>query len=252
MIRRHILLPLFASLSLLSVVAQEANPAFDADDGLLLGLSYGAHLPAADLAKRFGPGFGVEGAVDYIWPNSRWSVGLHGQYIFGSKVKEDVLAHLRTSDGFIIGNDRDPAEVALRERALYLGGRIGYILPVGSHARSGLRLNLGGGLLVHRIRIQRDPARTVNQVIADYRAGYDRLTTGPALYQFLGWQTLSKDGRTNFYAGLEALEGFTLNRRSFDYAAGRRLDEPRLDVLLGLRIGWILPFYFRPASEIYY
>lgn len=252
MMRTILLLPFLIALLPWHAAAQSSSESLATEDALLLGLSYGAQLPVGDLADRFGAGFGAEGSLDYLWSSSTWSAGLQGMYFFGNNVKEDVLVNLRTSDGFIIGNDRDPAEVALRQRGLYLGGRLGYTLPVGTQPRSGFHFKLGGGLLLHRIRVQRDPARTVNQVLADYSAGYDRLTTGPALYQFIGWQSLSSDGRANFFVGLEAYEGFTRGRRSFDFAAGRPLDESRLDVLVGLRLGWILPFYFRPASEIYY
>ena len=55
----------------------------------------------------------------------------------------------------------------------------------------------------------------------------------------------------NFYFGLECLQGFTQNRRSFDYDSMSQDTKKRLDILYGARIAWILPLYKKPPSEFY-
>lgn len=221
---------------------------------LQVQLAYGAQMPGGDLADRFGYNFSIEGGLEWMTAKGNWTLGLHGQYLFGNRVKTDVLAALRTDEGYIIGNDRSPADIFLRERGLYLGLRAGKLIPLGgANARSGIKVAIGAGLLQHRIRIQKDPLRSVPQLQGDYRAGYDRLTNGPALHQFIGYQLLSRDGRINLYAGLEFFQAFTQNRRLVNFDT--RTGEPgnRLDLLSGLRLGWILPFYSgKEADEIYY
>lgn len=222
------------------------------DPAILISAGYGPQSPAGDLGDRFGNGFGIEMALDYTGKESPWIFGLMGQYSFGSEVFEDVIAGLRTQEGFIIGNQRDPADIQLRMRAFFAGARVSRIIPLGDNPRAGIRVSVGGGWMEHRIRIQNDVSQTVNQLTGDYRKGYDRLTGGPAAYQFIGYQQLSENGRINFYVGGEIFEGFTTGKRDFDFATGTTLDESRLDILAGLRVGLILPLYQGEGKEIYY
>ncbi|MBK6932322.1 MAG: hypothetical protein IPH12_16270 [Saprospirales bacterium] len=177
-------------------------------------------------------------------------LGLEGHYIFGGKVKDDPLAILRTPEGDIIGNNQLVADIALRERGYYFGGMIGKLFTF-SEKRSGIRLSLGAGWLQHRIRIQ-DNTNSVVQVSGEYAKGYDRLTGGLALNQFIGWQHLGAMRRSNWYIGLEFNQGFTKSLRSWDYSEMRRLDGKRTDLRFGIRVGWTLPLYLSGAEKIYY
>ncbi len=223
-------------------------------NALMLQLGYGAHLPGGDLATRFGNSFSPEIGLAYLLENGNWIVGLNWQYYFGSTVKEDVLQGLRTAEGIIIGNDRAPAEIGLRQRGFYLGGQLGKVITLSPvNPRSGLRLQFGAGLLQHKIRVQKDPLRAVPQTAGDYAKGYDRLSNGLALQQFIGYHIMSNDGRINFYGGFEFSQAFTRNRRDFDFATLQVDRSERFDALWGLRVGWILPFYLgKSASEIFY
>ncbi|MEO1715307.1 MAG: hypothetical protein AAFU60_18420, partial [Bacteroidota bacterium] len=59
--------------------------------------------------------------------------------------------------------------------------------------------------------------------------------------------------RVNFYAGFEIMEGFTVNRRSFNFDTQMADTTPRLDILYGFRLGWTLPFYVgENTEEIFY
>lgn len=232
--------------------AQTWEPTINEGKGFLLNMGYGIQLPGGDLADRFGLNFSIEGAGDFITENN-WFFGIQGQYLFGSRVNEDVLAPLRTDEGFIIGNDRSPADIQLRQRGSYMGVRIGHLIGLSpTNARAGLRINIGGGLLQHRIRIQEDPARTVSQLTGDYQKGYDRLSNGPALHQYIGYQVLGRDGSVNFQAGFEFFQGFTQNRRSFNFDLGNSDSPSRVDLLIGFRLSWTLPFYSGRAEDIYY
>jgi len=223
-------------------------------NGLLFKLSYAGHIPGSDLANRFDHHFSVGSGLELITSESNWIAGFDFNYYFGSQVRQDVLAPLRTEQGFIIGNDRNYADIQLRMRGFYTGFHIGKLISLGfANPRSGIRATVGAGLLQHKIRIQDDPARTVAQLSGDYKKGYDRLTNGFALTEFIGYQVLGRDKRLNFYAGFEFTQGFTQNRRSFNFDTMTSDDTQRVDLNMGFRLGWILPFYFgKAADEIYY
>lgn len=216
---------------------------------ILLHLTFGAHLPAGDMADRFGAdgSFGI--GLEYLTAKNM-ILGGEGHYFFGSKVNEDPLAILRTPEGDIIGNDRLLASVVLRKRGYYFGGLVGKLFTF-NEKRSGIRLTFGAGLLRHWIRIQDDNS-SVTELTGDYKKGYDRLTGGLALNQFIGWQNLGANGRSNWLAGLEFNEGFTNTMRDWDFNDMRKLDENRLDLRIGIRVAWTLPFYRGNAEEIFY
>ncbi len=250
--QRKLLIVLIIFSALSSANSQDWDIEINQGRAFLLHLGYGPQLPAADLKDRFGMNFSIDVAGDFI-TNDNWLFGAQWQYLFGNEVKEDVLVNLRTAEGFIIGNDRTPADIQLRQRGSYYGLRVGKLIGIGEkNSRAGLRVHLGAGILQHRIRIQDDPTRTVPQLTGDYRKGYDRLSNGLALHQFVGYQVLGKDGGVNFVLGLEFFEGFTQNRRDFDFDTRTQNTEGRLDLLIGLRASWTLPFYFSPAEDIYY
>jgi hypothetical protein len=232
----------------------QVNEAENTGPALLFDFSYAFHLPGGDLSDRFGNNFSPGLGIAYITDQKNWIFSLQSSFQFGSEVKTDVLAGLRTAEGYIIANDRSVADIQLRERGFYLGLGIGKLIGLSAgNYRSGLRLDIGAGLLQHQIRIQEDPVRTVAPLTGDYRKGYDRLSNGPALRQFIGYQILGKDKRANFFAGIELIQGFTQSRRDYDFQLQRPEDSKRLDLLYGFRLGLTLPFYIGQSSdEIYY
>lgn len=232
----------------------QTNTAENKGAALLFNFSYAFHLPGGDLQERFGPNFSPGLEVAYLTDKKNWILSLQSSFQFGSEVKTDVLANLRTAEGFIIANDRAVADIQLRERGFYLGLGIGKLIGLAAgNYRSGIRIDLGAGLLQHQIRIQEDPVRTVAPLTGDYRKGYDRLSNGPALRQFIGYQYLSKDKRANFFVGIELIEGFTQSRRGYDFLLRQADLSSRLDLLYGLRLGLTLPFYIgQSPDEIYY
>ncbi len=250
---RSILLLLLLSLPLF-LSAQGLAGERNADRGLLINISYGPIFPAGDLSSRFGRGYALGGGLDYLLKGKNLQIGFMGQFGFGNTVKEDVVANLRANAGFVIGNQRSPADIQLRQRQLFLAPRIGYTFPLGGeNSRAGIKVTTAVGYLAHWIRVQPDAVQEVIQVEGDRRAGYDRLTGGPAVYQFLGYQQLALNRRLNFYLGGELTAGFTKSRRAFDVTNARPADQSgRTDLVLGVRAGFILPLYFGEGREIFY
>lgn len=250
LMRRYVFFLWFMAVTAFLGAQEDAR---NTGSALLLRFSYAFQMPGGDLAQRFGNNFNLGLGMDYLTSDRSYLLGAEFEFLFGNQVKTDVLSALRTAEGFIIGNDRNIADVQLRERGLYAGAVLGKIIPLSTvNPRSGLRVALGAGWLQHNIRIQGDPQRSVPQIEGPYKKGYDRLSNGFALRQFVAYQLLDSNGRINFYAGLEFTQGFTRNRRPFDFDTRSHEDVARVDFLFGVRIGWVLPFYLDNADELSY
>jgi hypothetical protein len=217
---------------------------------LSISTTFGRQIPAGDLTARFGNNLAVGIGIEYTVIPSGWVFNLESSYLFGNTVKEDVLTLLRTTDGNIINDINAYADVSLKERGLYTGVTVGKIFKLHDNGNrfGGVRFTLGGGWLYHKIRIQ-DNQDAVAQLSAAYARGYDRFTAGIAANQFLGYQLISRDRTLNFYFGLEAMEGFTKNRRGFNFDTGRRDDLKRIDILYGVRVGWQLAIFTNQKGE---
>ena len=88
--------------------------------------------------------------------NSNLEFGFRVQFGFGTQLKEDVLSGLRTREGLIIGNQRSPADIQLRQRQLFIGPAVGYTIALGKNQRAGIHLKTSLGYFFHRIRFQED------------------------------------------------------------------------------------------------
>jgi hypothetical protein len=236
------------------LVAQTPDILTDISDNnkgkvILLNTSLGYALPAADLAKRFGntPYLGMN--LERLSADN-WALGLQGNFFFSEKVREDPVAALRTPAGGIINSEQLVATVSLRERGWYLGGHVGRLFCPGNR-RSGLRVTVGGGWQQHWIRVQDDSGK-VTQLTGDYQKGYDRMTGGPTLHQFIGWQHLGVTRTINWFVGLAAYQGVTKNLRSWDFATMGPLTGNRIDLRFGVCAGWSLVFYQKPPAQIFY
>ncbi|THH40331.1 hypothetical protein [Neolewinella litorea] len=251
--RRCPLLLLLWIIATTALFAQGLAGESNLDRAVLIGLDYGPFTTAGDLGDRFGSGFALGAGVDYLPRGRNWQFGFMAQFGFGSTVKEDVLANLRTDAGHVIGNQRQPANVQLRQRQFFVGPRLGYTLPIGDNRRAGVKLTTAAGYFFSRIRIQDDPVQYVPQLDPAYQATYDRLSGGPALYQFIGYQQLSRNRRLNFYLGGDATLGFTQPLRSYDALSyGPPPAGGRTDLVFGLRAGLILPIYQGEGRDIFY
>jgi hypothetical protein len=218
-----------------------------------LSFELGGQFPLADMADRFGFNNTIGSQMEIMHTRNTWVAGLKGYYLFGNTVNEDVLTILRTPEGTIIGNDGAPAVVALRQRGLFIGPYLGKVFPVSEkRPHAGIKIQVGAGLLQHHVRIQ-DDTRSVVQLTGDYRKGYDKLSNGLAGYLFAGYQQLDPNKRVNFLAGIDLTYAGTESRRDYDFNLMRRDEMQRTDVLIGLRVGWILPITSGiPPEKIYY
>jgi hypothetical protein len=220
----------------LPIGAQQDNEKF-----VNISFEYGVQVPFGDLSDRFGTNFQLGSHLEIIQDNTQFLLGTSFHLIFGNRVKEDVLINLRTSDGGIIGNDRQFATVSLRERGFQSQIYLGKIFQVvRGHFSSGIKSTIGLGILQHKIRVQ-DDSRSVTELTGDYLKGYDRLTNGLSIMAFIGYQHLDKNRRLNVLAGFDFSYAFTQNRRDFDFLSMQKDETKRVDILAGFKIGMMMP-----------
>jgi hypothetical protein len=180
--------------------------------------------------------------------NKGLSIASEYQLNFGSKVKEDVLAPYRNENGFVIGINGIGSNSFLRMRSNYLGLLIGQTL---NNNGRGLKINVGGGLFSHYIRIVDDSR---NLAIADnpYRKGFDRLTNGIAAKQELLYEYHGQDNNYHFNVGFSIIEGFTSPVRSINFDTGMPSPSERLDILYGIKLLWMIPLIKGSSEDVKY
>ncbi len=217
----------------------------------LVGINIGGQLPGGDLAQRFGPNLNVGGAFMYK-TKKNWLIGIESNYMFGRNVKEDVLLQLKTVNGSVIDNDGFPADLRVTERGLGIHCVFGRVFKIlSANPNSGVMVMLGGGYLQHKINLY-DAQHKIAAINGDLKYGYDRLTNGFSSSQFLGYLFLSENKLLNFYFGFEFVQGITKSVRKLNYDTGLPDIKQRLDLMYGLKFGWILPLYKKKPNSFYY
>jgi hypothetical protein len=104
--------------------------------------------------------------------------------------------------------------------------------------------------LQHKIRI--DTRDDVPLLDKEYVKGYGRLSNGLSLTQFVGYIYCGNKRLINFIAGFEFTQGFTENRRSYNFDTMSKDETKRFDMLSGIKVGWFFPIYRTAATQFYY
>ncbi len=223
-----------------------------AHKGWVIGVNGNYDQPGADMAKRFGGSFRVGPSLMYKTANN-WMFGAKSDFIFGGKVKEDSLMYnVRGTDGSFVDQQGHRVGVGIYERGYTVGLQAGKIISFSkSRPDDGLLLMTGVGFIQHRIRIF-DRDKTVPQIRGEYLKGYDRLTNGWYLEQFVGYNHFGDNGLINYNIGFDFMAGFTQGRRSYLYDVMRKDDKSRVDILYGIKFGWYIPIFHRKSEEYYF
>jgi hypothetical protein len=216
-----------------------------------ISVDYGYYIPGGDMADRFGNNSILGGNL--LFKTKRNLVmGFSGGFMFGDQVNQPGLMEtISTETGQIIGLDGLYAEVRVFERGFHLGFTLGRVFSIKKpNPNSGFLLMGGPGFIQHKIKLD-NIGNTVPGLRDDYLKGYDHLTNGFALHEFVGYVLFSNRQLVNFYGGFEFIQGFTKSRRDYNFDNPTEKEGNRIDLLYGIKLGWVLPLYKKKPAAYY-
>lgn len=218
----------------------------------LLAFNYSINNPMNDWKTRFGL-FNTIGTEIGYRTKKNWMYLFNVDFIFGNKQKENnLLDNLKDSFGNITDDQGNIATIPIFTRGFSISYVTGKLISLKNN-NNGLLLKIGLGFLSYKYRIETNSIN-VPQLEADYTKGYDRLTQGMFLSEFIGYQFVSEKNLYNFYVGFYLQQGFTKNQRNvfYDQPDIAVSTELRNDNSYGLKIGWNIPFFNDKPKEFYY
>ena len=162
-------------------------------------------------------------------------VDLKSQYM---KIKPQVDQAIN-DQGWIINQYGEENLYLMYHRGGLISLDIGKVLNlIGPNPNSGIFLKGGIGSMYHKIRIE-DIGNLAPQLNSELMKGYDKLCMGLSIGEMIGYIYFSKDKRKNFFIGLESIQGFTNDVRRYDYNKKKSYIDDRIDILTGIKFGWI-------------
>ncbi len=243
-------IPLFALLisffGLNSLSAQsdtaKTKPKFNFPAAIVVDFGIGGQMPFADMRTDYKNNLNAGGKIQFFTP-SHFILGLGMDYIYADRIRTDVIANLRNPDGLVIDKMGTPANVQLGQRGFYINANIGklFLFHPLSRRRHGIEARASFGYLQHKVRLK-TPGTDMVQIQGQYRHGYDRLTGGFAIQQYIGYRFMSPNRLINVWAGVDFLQGFTHNLRGYNFDLQRADTNLHIDLLLGIRAGVSIPF----------
>jgi len=215
-------------------------------------LSASYDLALADMDTRFGNSFRLGAGISH---KSRKNLIVGGQFLFilgGAVQEEGLLSNMSTSQNGIISQFGDVLKVEVYQRGYMCGLHFGKIFPVNKkNVNSGFTAISGAGFIQHKINIF-DRDNVFPQLRDELVKGYDRLTNGLYLKQFLGYTYYAPNKLWNFRAGIDFVYGLTEGRRNWLYDVEQVGNEKRNDLLNGFSFTWNIPLYQKIVEETYY
>lgn len=229
-----------------------------AHSGFILNGNISADLPLFDMAKRFGINYRLGPAITYK-TKTNWIFGVKFDFLSGNQIKEDSLM-INIKDKYstqfngkevqFLNTSGIRTGVPIYERGYLAGISAGHIFNRNpAQPDNGWMILTTAGFIQHKINIFNDQ-KDVAQLQGGYLKGYDRLTNGWFVEQFAGYSYFAHNGLLNFNIGVDVMVGFTRGRRDYLYDVMRSDNAQRIDMLVGLRGGWMIPIFKRKSEDI--
>jgi hypothetical protein len=247
---------LFVALMYLSVTFAVSAQSLIKDsvmNAFLIEFHYGYYFSEGDMVQRYG-GCSAVGPGAKFKIKKNFIIGAEAHFLFGGNVKEpNLLNEITTKEyGYLIGSTGIFENYTLSERGFLIKGEVGKIIAFKKpNVNSGIYVALGLGALQHKIKIDVDEG-AVPYLNEEYQKGYDRLTNGFAISQFLGYRFFGHYKLLNFFAGVEIVEAFTQNRRAWNFDTNSSETGTRTDIMFGFKAGLVIPVYRKQTEKYYY
>lgn len=230
--------------------------------GLFVFLSpnFTYNIVMADLKKEFKNNLAI-GADVGVKLKSNWSIDFGFKYYFGGEAHQHVIdssfKNIVVDGFFITSSGTATTDITFEFRGVSFHLQAGKIIPVTKRYRnSGIWLKAGLGVTQHFMNIKNlenaIPHLMSGKNGPEYKKGYDRLTIGFSLYQFIGYAHFNKRNLFCAYAGVEFFENFAKRQREYDYSLMRKDDSKLFEVMIGFKIGWIIPLYKHDPNAVFY
>lgn len=209
------------------------------------------NLPGGDLAERYGANAGV-GANYWFKTRSNWIFKGEFTYYSSQNFKEDTIFRLimDSHDNFTNING-EYSELSAYMRGYYAGLKVGRLFPVfGPNPNSGLMVTASAGFMEYKTYLYQE-LKDVPLLNGEYQKGWDQLSNGFAMNQFIGYLHLDSHQPINFYVGFDFHQIWATNRRDWNFAMMGPDHTLRKDLMFGIRFGWIFPVN-KKVSDTYY
>lgn len=241
-------------IAITCLYAQAQNPQKDSVVNIIsIGIAGGIDFPGADLKDRYGVSNSVGGSFIYK-TDKNWILMAEGDYLFGRDVKiyDDVFENIATEDGYVIDEGGIYTDMAVLESGLTANVAFGKLIPLfGPNENSGIVITVGAGYIFHKIRIEQTE-NSAPQLTDEYVKGYDRLTEGFNISEFIGYHYYGNNNISNFYLGFEFHQAFTSPSRVYNFDQMEYTSGETFDLLSGFKFGWIIPLGKQTGRNIYY
>ncbi len=233
--------------SLFSQAAMGPAPAPGSGSYILMKVGGGFYATSGDLAKRYPQFASIPVSLGYK-AKSNLSFSINYSPLLGSKVDiTGLFGDMLGPSGEILDQNGFPTVIRYYMRGFSAGGTVGKVFPAGKSNKHGsFEISAGAGMLQHYIKMQFDAGRTP-QLEGLYTAGYDRLTNGLQLSQHFRWQYLNTE-TLSVYAGIDVGQGFTQNRRSWNFSEMSAETKGRKDIFFGLSAGIMIPVTLKASA----
>jgi hypothetical protein len=249
------------SINVFSQIETRVSKTDSAGLFIILTPNFTYNIVLADLHKDYGNNLAIGADIGFKL-KSNWSIDFGFKYYFGGKVSQDLIdstfKNLRVDGYFISSNGVATDEIEVEFRGTSFHFQVGKIIPVTKRYRnSGIWIKAGIGLTQHLMNIK-NPENKVYSLSSkkgapNYKAGYDKLTIGFSLYQFIGYAHMNKRNLFCMYGGVEFMENFAKRQRQYDYSLMGKDNSKRFEAMVGFKIGWIIPLYrHNPYTVFYY
>lgn len=217
-----------------------------------IGLMGGGFAPQGDWSIRYGI-FGQMGLTAGLKTANNNYLYVKATSWSGANVEEPgLLSDLTTSQGQIIDNEGDIAQITITGRGGQFGMGIGKIFPtVWSNPNSGWMIKLGAGSLHHKVHFGYSENR-ISPLEGERIKGYDRMRWGGYGELFTGFWFMSDNQRINVFAGLSAGMAKTFSMRTQNFDTLELNDPEAWDGWMGIEAGWVFHIYRRSAKEYWY